>query len=191
MDDIEYLKLNTRYDEKEIREWFSGFMAVCPLGLLTMDNIYDMYAMPKHRAKIFINQIFKLFDKNNSGEITFRQFVLATNMTSCSSPTDKLKWTFKMFDADGSGSIDAEELTEIITTLYEVEGKSREAGEKRAQEIFKLFDEDGDGEIDEAEFCNGCQKDEEFYKLISDGVSRLGLETENHKQGQSDQTAEY
>ena len=47
-------------------------MAVCPLGLLTMDNIYDMYAMPKHRAKIFINQIFKLFDKNNSGEITFR-----------------------------------------------------------------------------------------------------------------------
>ena len=22
MDDIEYLKLNTRYDEKEIREWF-------------------------------------------------------------------------------------------------------------------------------------------------------------------------
>ena len=72
-----------------------------------------------------------------------------------------------------------------------VEGKSREAGEKRAQEIFKLFDEDGDGEIDEAEFCNGCQKDEEFYKLISDGVSRLGLETENQKHGQSDQTAEY
>ena len=55
-----------------IKYFHSGFMAVCPLGLLTMDNIYDMYAMPKHRAKIFINQIFKLFDKNNSGEITFR-----------------------------------------------------------------------------------------------------------------------
>ena len=27
----------------------SGFVSVCPLGQLTMENIYDMYAMPKHR----------------------------------------------------------------------------------------------------------------------------------------------
>ena len=39
------------------------------------------------------------------------------------------------------GSIDAEELTQIIVTLYEVEGRSREDGEARAEEIFKLFDE--------------------------------------------------
>ena len=39
------------------------------------------------------------------------------------------------------GSIDAEELTQIIVTLYEVEGRPREDGEARAAEIFKLFDE--------------------------------------------------
>ena len=39
------------------------------------------------------------------------------------------------------GSIDAEELSQIIVTLYEVEGRSREDGEARAEEIFKLFDE--------------------------------------------------
>lgn len=80
-----------------------------------------------------------------------------------------------------AGSIDSDELREIITTLYECEGKPKEHGEMKAEEIFKLFDEDGDGEIDEQEFCNGCQKDEEFYKLISDGVSKLTLETKNHK----------
>ena len=68
-EDIEYLMHNTRYDEKEIREWFrweaistfimklalyscSGFVSVCPLGQLTMENIYDMYAMPKHRSAV-------------------------------------------------------------------------------------------------------------------------------------------
>ena len=70
-EDIEYLRHNTRYDEKEIREWFrweaistiimklgeavyscSGFVSVCPLGQLTMENIYDMYAMPKHRLAV-------------------------------------------------------------------------------------------------------------------------------------------
>ena len=75
-----------------------------------------------------------------------------------------------------AGSIDADELKEIITTLYEIEGKPKHYGEQRADEIFKLFDEDGDGEIDEDEFCNGCEKDEEFYKLIRDGVSKLGLD---------------
>ena len=66
-------------------------------------------------------------------------------------------------------------------TLYEVEGRSREDGEARAEEIFKLFDEDGDGEIDETEFCNGCQKDEEFFRLICEGVNRLGLEEQQYK----------
>lgn len=30
----------------------SGFVSVCPLGQLTMENIYDMYAMPKHRLAV-------------------------------------------------------------------------------------------------------------------------------------------
>merc|ERR1719270_49562 len=133
-------------------------MAVCPDGVLTRENIVDMYDMPKHRAKIFIDQIFKLFDKDGVGVIKFRHFVLATNMTTCNSVEEKLKWTFKIFDTDGSGSIDSDELTNIITTLYEVEGKPREKGIQRAAEIFKMFDEDGDGEIDEQEFINGCQQ---------------------------------
>lgn len=41
--------------------------------------------------------------------------------------------------------------------------------------------QDGDGEIDETEFCNGCQKDEEFFRLICEGVNRLGLEEQQYK----------
>ena len=87
---------------------FSGFISVCPEGVMNRENILDMYAMPRHRAKLFANQIFKLFDKEGSGIINFRvtwfqsingrsemkyfqQFVLATNMTSCNSPEDKLR----------------------------------------------------------------------------------------------------
>ena len=89
---------------------------------------------------------------------------------------------YTWFWTHDEGSIDAEELTELITTLYEIEGRSKEYAENRAQEIFKLFDEDGDGEIDEEEFCNGCKKDDEFYKLIQDGVNKLYQEAskENH-----------
>ena len=50
----------------------SGFIAVCPEGVMNRENILDMYAMPRHRAKLFANQIFKLFDKEGTGIINFR-----------------------------------------------------------------------------------------------------------------------
>ena len=37
----------------------SGFVSVCPLGQLTMENIYDMYAMPKHRSVLMQKYGFK------------------------------------------------------------------------------------------------------------------------------------
>ena len=33
-----------------------------------------------------------------------QEFVVATNMTSCNTPEDKLRWAFKMYDKDGSGN---------------------------------------------------------------------------------------
>ena len=62
-----------------------------------------------------------------------------------------------------SGSIDAEELSQIIVTLYEVEGRSREDGEARAEEIFKLFDEVTFTFY--RVFHNSCLKMIAFYKF--------------------------
>ena len=58
-EDIEFLKRNTRYSEKEIREWFSGFIDVCPSGEIDRQSIADIYAMPKRNADKFIDQMFK------------------------------------------------------------------------------------------------------------------------------------
>ena len=92
--------------------------------------------------------------------------------------TDYSRWAFRMFDKDGSGTIEYEELTDIIITFYDLEGKNKEFGSDKANDIFKLLDENGDGEIDEDEFCNGCSKDEEFYSLIRNGVDKLNSEVE-------------
>ena len=112
-DDIEFLKRNTRYSEKEIKEWFSGFIDVCPSGEIDRQSIADIYAMPKRNADKFIDQMFKMFDQDGDGNISFRvwregrvgdkisicqEFVLATNLTTAGSAEDKLKWAFKLYD---------------------------------------------------------------------------------------------
>ena len=35
------------------------------------------------------------------------------------------RWAFKMYDKDGNGSVDLEEMVEIIGTLYDMEGASK------------------------------------------------------------------
>ena len=40
-------------------------------------------------------------------------------------------------------------MTDIIVTFYDLEGKNKEFGCDKANDIFKLLDENGDGEIDE------------------------------------------
>ena len=39
----------------------------------------------------------------NGNKSDWQEFVLATNMSSCQSAEDKLRWAFRMYDKDGSG----------------------------------------------------------------------------------------
>jgi len=170
-DDIEFLKKNTRYDEQEIKEWYRGFKQDCPDGQLGKDKILEMYSMilPAGNAKVFVDQIFRIFDKDGNGSIDFKEFMMATDMTASGSPEEKLRWAFKMYDKDGSGSIELKEMSEIIETLYEMEGVSKMNAGDKAQAIFSDLDVDGDGQVDEDEFIRGCLKDNDFVMLLNAG----------------------
>jgi len=178
-EDIEYLKLNTKFDEQEIREWFKGFKVDCPDGELGKDKILDMYSMilPVGNAKVFVDQIFRIFDKDGNGTIDFKEFMLATDMTASGTPEEKLRWAFKMYDKDGSGSIELPEMIEIIGTLYEMEGVPKDSAGERANKIFRELDINGDGELDEDEFVKGCLDDGDLMRLLnSGGLDRRGSE---------------
>ena len=46
-------------------------------------------------VKVFVDQIFVRFDSDHSGEIDFKEFMLATNMSEAGDPREKLRWAFK------------------------------------------------------------------------------------------------
>ncbi len=71
---MDYLRKNTRYDEQEIREWYKGFKVDCPDGTLSKGKILDMYSMilPAGNAQVFVDQIFRIFDKDGNGTIDFK-----------------------------------------------------------------------------------------------------------------------
>ena len=52
-----------------------------------------MYSMilPVGNAKLFVDQIFRIFDKDGNGTIDFKEFMMATDMTASGSPEEKLR----------------------------------------------------------------------------------------------------
>ena len=51
--------------------------------------------------------------------------MLATNMSEAGNSEEKLRWAFKMYDKDGSGTVEIEEMIEIVGNLFELEGLSK------------------------------------------------------------------
>ena len=51
-----------------------GFKKDCPGGLLCQDKVLEMYTMilPEGNAKSFVEQIFRVFDKDGDGTIDFK-----------------------------------------------------------------------------------------------------------------------
>lgn len=80
------------------RAWFKRFVDECPEGVLTKSDLHTMYAkiLPSEDPTVIINHLFRIFDSDNNGTIDFKEFVLATNITTSGAPEEKLKWTFKV-----------------------------------------------------------------------------------------------
>merc|ERR1711970_1708414 len=146
--DMDFLMMNTQYDEATIQEWYKGFMADCPDGRLNTNAFMKIYSkcFPAGNAKEFCDHVFRTFDSDKNGFIDFKEFLLAINVTSNGNPEEKLNWAFSMYDVDGNGWIDLQEMTKIVKSIYNMMGPNQiamdqyESPEARAEGIFRRMD---------------------------------------------------
>lgn len=69
--DLNALISATKMTRSEIIKWHKGFMADCPSGRLTKDELVKIYEQlfTSGRAKRFCDLVFKVFDKKNTNTI--------------------------------------------------------------------------------------------------------------------------
>ncbi|CAF1122302.1 unnamed protein product [Rotaria sp. Silwood1] len=89
--ELEELKKKTTFSEKEIREWYAGFMHDCPDGELdkkTFTRIFkQFYLHDDNKADSFCNYVFEMFDEDGNKTMSFKEFLLAI----CPSTQGELK----------------------------------------------------------------------------------------------------
>uniref|UniRef100_A0A8C7JS85 Guanylyl cyclase-activating protein 2 n=1 Tax=Oncorhynchus kisutch TaxID=8019 RepID=A0A8C7JS85_ONCKI len=155
-------------DVAELQDWFKKF-------------VVDFFGVSNNKkAADYIENMFCAFDKNGDNTIDFLEYVAALNLVLRGKLEHKLKWTFKMYDKDGSGCIDKTELLEIVESIYRL--KKACHGELDAEcnvltpdqvvnRIFELVDENGDGELSLDEFIDGARKDKWVMKMLQMDVN--------------------
>ena len=97
--------------------------------------------LPDHETLL---EVLKAADVDGSGSIDYTEFIAATLDSQVYLKEEYLKAAFDMFDKDGSGKIDNQEVLELLNG-NELKGL---ASKEAISAALKEIDANGDGEID-------------------------------------------
>uniref|UniRef100_A0A803SKZ0 Guanylate cyclase activator 1C n=1 Tax=Anolis carolinensis TaxID=28377 RepID=A0A803SKZ0_ANOCA len=148
---------------------YTKFMKECPSGQLSLHEFKALLGLRElnPEANHYVHQVFNTFDLNQDGFIDFLEFIAAINLVIRGKIDQKLKWYFKLYDADGNGTIDKKELISIFTAIQAINGNQELSPEDFANVVFQKIDINNDGELTLDEFINGVESDEYLLEMIS------------------------
>merc|ERR1719362_2097393 len=173
--EVEILKSVTGLNDDTIHQWFENFKNENPNGLtpIAFRKLYQKYFSGRFSMH-FCDHIFRTMDTDKDGFINLQEFLFTLALTSDppSKGSDaKFEWIFSLYDVNGDGSIDIEEVTKIVRSIYML-GKDvvttsefKNPG-SRAENLFQRMDLNSDGEVTKEEFLKFCRKDEDMAKLF-------------------------
>lgn len=157
--EIEFIKANTKYDEKDIRKWWGNFQKDCPDGKMTTDQMTEMCRMvfPDLNMDELGEHTARVFDTDQDGCIDFTEFLVGMDATTEGSDKANVQNVFRMFDVDGNKVIDLKEMIEIMkasvnAVFYPGYEHDQEAIENDAKDLFNKMDTNKDGVVTKEEF---------------------------------------
>ncbi|XP_006804279.1 recoverin-like [Neolamprologus brichardi] len=179
---LEDLKLNTKFSETEIAQWYENFKKQCPNGRISKEEFQAIYTkfFPESDANTYAQHVFRSFDTNDDGTLDFKEYIIALHMTSTGKTTRKLEWAFSLFDVDKNGYITKSEVSEICTAIFklippeEIETlpEDENTAQKRADKLWNYFDKGDNDRIAEGEFIQGVLDNDEALRLIQYSPSK-------------------
>ncbi|KAK2488689.1 hypothetical protein MC885_000962 [Smutsia gigantea] len=173
----------------ECHQWYKKFMTECPSGQLTLYEFRQFFGLKNlsPSASQYVEQMFETFDFNKrlgsdgqegahcaaplaqDGYIDFMEYVAALSLVLKGKVEQKLRWYFKLYDVDGNGCIDHDELLTIIRAIRAINpcSDSTMSAEEFTNTVFSKIDVNGDGELSLEEFIEGVQKDQMLLDTLT------------------------
>ncbi|XP_067271296.1 guanylyl cyclase-activating protein 1-like [Pseudorasbora parva] len=154
----------------ESHQWYRKFMSECPSGQLTFYEFKKFFGLKNlsESSNEYVTTLFNTFDINDDGCIDFMEYVAALSLVLKGGVQQKLRWYFKLYDVDGSGCIDRDELLLIFKAIRAINGTEQQtSAEEFTDMVFDKIDLNGDGVLSLEEFMVGIQGDEVLLKMLT------------------------
>jgi len=171
-EDILALSKTSGLDRTQIKKAFNEFVDEHPKGMMKPKDFREMMtlAMPARDAKKMEKHVFRAYDTNSDGYISFVEFMMIFHIMSEGTPEDVLGRVFRVFDVNSDGTITKKEMTRLVKDMYgliKAENPQAQSEALIAQSVFKEMDTDGDGRITMDEFIVACLAQEELSKMLA------------------------
>ena len=181
--DVTLLSHKIGVSEEDIMKEYEDFLEVYPEGEMTKEQfISAILEKDKSSDSDSAENLFAIFDADESGTIDFLEFKMASNATTLKTLEDKLNWIFNVFDKDGGGTIDPQELKDIVNGLFSLAGIDvpEEIVDMRSKEMSEIIDVDGDGEITKDEFIKNALTCEFISDMLQVGIGDASDDSDDY-----------
>ena len=112
---VDEMAKETKFTRSEVKFLYRAFKQECPNGIIDEDTFKEVYEniFPLGDASKYAHLVFHSIDREDTGGITFGDFMEFLSVISKGSTEEKILWSFHFFDADRDGSISREEMVKV------------------------------------------------------------------------------
>nr|XP_061790059.1 guanylyl cyclase-activating protein 3-like [Nerophis lumbriciformis]XP_061790060.1 guanylyl cyclase-activating protein 3-like [Nerophis lumbriciformis] len=155
--------------EEDMHHWYTKFMKESPSGLITLFELKTMLDMSgmTQEASGYVDQVFFTFDMDGDGYIDFVEYIAAISLLLKGEVNQKLKWYFKLFDQDGNGKIDKDEMETIFKAIQDITRTYDVPPEQIVTLIYEKIDINEEGELTLEEFISGARQHADIMEMLT------------------------
>ncbi len=117
-------------------------------------------------SDLFVSQMYRAFDQDESGTLSFTEFLVGLYLIQNDDEKENLKFTFKLFDLNKDGRLEENEIAKFVSCLSKAGCNDEKSQHEFARNMINDLDLNHDGSIDENEFIIGVLKNEKYKQIM-------------------------